>query len=128
METMKRASPKLISAVLLLSAFIGFATPLASRAQGQTNSYSANFLLPGCKAATSGVRPPRVSVEDIARCIGLIEGLEVVTNFGVFCPPDVGTTGQRINVIVAYIEARPERMHEDIRKLAIEAMRKAWPC
>ena len=27
-----------------------------------------------------------------------------------------------------YGEARPERMHEDFRALAVEAMQKAWPC
>jgi hypothetical protein len=26
------------------------------------------------------------------------------------------------------VEARPERMHEDFRALAVEAMQKAWPC
>jgi hypothetical protein len=31
-------------------------------------------------------------------------------------------------VIIAYIEARPQRMHEDFRVLAVEAMQKAWPC
>src|SRR5262245_2122268 len=35
---------------------------------------------------------------------------------------------QRIQVIIAYIEARPQRMHEDFRVLAVEAMQKAWPC
>jgi hypothetical protein len=41
-------------------------------------------------------------------------------------------TGWRDNqgtqVIIAYIEARPQRMHEDFRVLAVEAMQKAWPC
>jgi Rap1a immunity proteins len=28
----------------------------------------------------------------------------------------------------SYIEARPERMHEPFRKLALEALGEAWPC
>jgi len=45
-----------------------------------------------------------------------------------FCPPDEVTVAQRARVAVTYIEARPERMHEDFRVLAVEAMQKAWPC
>ena len=38
------------------------------------------------------------------------------------------TLAQRARVAVTYVEARPERMHEDFRVLAVEAMQKAWPC
>ena len=38
------------------------------------------------------------------------------------------TTNQAIAVVVKYIEARPERMHEDFRALALEALTAAWPC
>jgi hypothetical protein len=31
-------------------------------------------------------------------------------------------------VAVTYVEARPDRMQEDFRALAVEAMREAWPC
>src|SRR5258708_9926592 len=30
--------------------------------------------------------------------------------------------------IIAYIEARPTRMHESFNDLALEALRTAWPC
>jgi hypothetical protein len=33
-----------------------------------------------------------------------------------------------VRVVVAYIEARPARVHEDFRNLALEALREAWPC
>jgi len=52
----------------------------------------------------------------------------LLANYGVFCPPAGATIKQRIQVIIAYIEARPQRMHEDFRVLAVEAMQKAWPC
>jgi Rap1a immunity proteins len=44
------------------------------------------------------------------------------------CRPQGVTTGQMVRVVVAYIERRPERMHEDFRRLAIEAWHEAWPC
>jgi hypothetical protein len=42
--------------------------------------------------------------------------------------PDGVTTGQEVRVVIAYIDARPARMHEDFRSLALEALRAAWPC
>jgi hypothetical protein len=33
-----------------------------------------------------------------------------------------------VRVAVAYIERRPQRMHEDFRMLAVEAFHEAWPC
>ena len=65
---------------------------------------------------------------EMGRCIGMIEGVALLANYGVFCPPAGATIKQRIQVIIAYIEARPQRMHEDFRVLAAEAMQKAWPC
>jgi hypothetical protein len=35
------------------------------------------------------------------------------------------TTGQAVAVVVKYIETRPERMHEDFGKLAIEGLKAA---
>jgi hypothetical protein len=31
-------------------------------------------------------------------------------------------------VVLAYIQRRPQRMHEDFQDLAIEAFHEAWPC
>jgi len=38
------------------------------------------------------------------------------------------TTVQSVAVVVKYIEARPERMHELFGVLALEALTAAWPC
>jgi hypothetical protein len=38
------------------------------------------------------------------------------------------TIDQFVKVVVAYIEARPARMHEQFEGLTIEALRAAWPC
>ncbi|WP_368039622.1 Rap1a/Tai family immunity protein [Tardiphaga sp. vice278] len=58
-------------------------------------------------------------------CMGLISGLAVN---GGSCPPRGVPDGQKRLVIVAYIDARPSRLHEDFRILALEAMKAAWPC
>jgi Rap1a immunity proteins len=33
-----------------------------------------------------------------------------------------------VAVVIKYIEARPERMHEPFADLALEALKAAWPC
>jgi hypothetical protein len=42
--------------------------------------------------------------------------------------PDKVTINQASRVVIAYIEARPARMHEPFNELALEALRDAWPC
>jgi hypothetical protein len=42
--------------------------------------------------------------------------------------PDSVTQGQIVGVVVLYMEARPQRLHEPFRSLALEALFDAWPC
>jgi hypothetical protein len=88
--------------------------------------HSANYVLPGCKGfldKKSVPFPDEAIMEGY--CVGFLEGLAYTTDF---CQPKGVTTNQAIAVVVKYIEARPERMHEDFRMLALEALITAWPC
>ena len=58
-------------------------------------------------------------------CIGYLEGLAYTKDF---CQPNEVTIGQVVAVVIKYIEARPERMHEHFGVLALEALKAAWPC
>lgn len=60
--------------------------------------------------------------------MGAIEGIGLLQTYNIYCPPKTATLAQMVRVILAYIEGHPERMHEDFRLLAAEAMNKAWPC
>jgi Ssp1 endopeptidase immunity protein Rap1a len=94
---------------------------------------SANALLPSCKYV--GVDRPRGGFE-VGWGLGLCTGM--ILTVGYFerslpehlrsCRPDEVTNEQMVRVVISYVEARPERMHKDIRDLAIEAFRHAWPC
>ena len=42
--------------------------------------------------------------------------------------PETTTNSERVRVIVAYVEARPERMKDGFGLPANEVMAKAWPC
>ena len=88
---------------------------------------SADRMLPACTAFIRDRAPGDVDgVFAAGRCIGLMQGLGFASRL--FCPPGEVTVAQRARVAVTYVEARPERMHEDFRVLAVEAMQKAWPC
>ena len=86
-------------------------------------------MLPACKAFIADDAPRDIYVLfEAGRCIGLIQGLGYSSRLVGVCPPAEVTFAQRARVAVTYIEARPERTHEDFRVLAVEAMQKAWPC
>src|SRR5262245_45832073 len=99
----------------------------ASAATADENPYSANSMLPACKAVraiSSGNAAAGIDPVEMGRCIGMIEGVALLANYGVFCAPAGAIIKQRIQVIIAYIEARPQRMHEDFRLLASRRCRK----
>jgi hypothetical protein len=44
------------------------------------------------------------------------------------CVPSEVTMGQVVRVVVQYTDNQPARHHELFGVLAVEALRKAWPC
>ena len=85
---------------------------------------SANFILTGCK----GYLNREGNAWAQGHRVGFIDGLVSVVGGVGFCVPDGVTNRQGVAVVVKYIEARPERMHERFSVLAIEALTAAWPC
>jgi hypothetical protein len=104
---------------------LGGAVALAltvTAASAEEEMLSANYWLPRCKAFVSG------SARELLGqgiCAGRVEGLGFAS-----CPqiPDSVTRQQIVLVVVRYIEARPQRMHESFLVLAAQALRDAWPC
>ena len=84
---------------------------------------SANFFLPGCKGCLD---PQSKTTWNQGLCIGFVGG--VVYAAPNVCLPQGVTNNQAVAVVVKYIEARPERMHEQFGDLALEALTAAWPC
>lgn len=86
---------------------------------------SANGVLPGCINALSD-QPNSNLAWETGYCQGIVSTLSYMEDQ--LCFPKGVTTGQQIRVIVRYINDRPERMHENFKALALEAMKAAWPC
>jgi hypothetical protein len=65
-------------------------------------------------------------------CAGMVQGIASLTNLlsGSLssCLPSGVTTTQMMRVVVSYGEAHPERTHENIQVLMVEAFHQAWPC
>jgi len=100
-------------------------------AQEKGTGPSANQVMKGCRALLT--KKMRESGADEAFLIGACAG--IVSTLATLKPPATGvckpenvTDQQSVRVVVAYIDARPNRLHEDFRSLAVEALREAWPC
>jgi Rap1a immunity proteins len=87
---------------------------------------SANYYMPGCRHFVFYTKGNDFLDGVCAGSIGTL--LTFGRVFLGFCRPPEATTGQAVQVVVQYIDARPARMHENFQSLAVEALRDAWPC
>jgi hypothetical protein len=86
---------------------------------------SANYILPYCEDQAQ----PDYQLERRWFCAGAIYALmSVLSEAKHACVPEGATESQGGRIVVRYISARPERLHEPFLSLASEAIRDAWPC
>src|SRR6516162_2297261 len=96
-----------------------FAFGSATTAQQSDASANAWFL--GCKALAEGRANNTLNLKMGNFCSGVVHGLgyvgEILPPEMQFCTPKNSTATQFARVVVQYIEAQPQRMHEDFRDL-----------
>jgi Rap1a immunity proteins len=132
---------------VIICAMLMTLTVTAARAEDYLGS--ASFVLPGCKrlivsAAGGNVSPAAALTEGI--CWGIVEAtgnmLDLAKEVQARSPsgrpgelkmacadiPRAVTIGQRVQVVIGYVEAHPNRMRENFHVLATEALMTAWPC
>jgi hypothetical protein len=61
-------------------------------------------------------------------CSGVVQAILSLLHMKDLCWEGMITNEQAVRVVIKYIEARPERMHEPFIKLVQEALIAAWPC
>jgi hypothetical protein len=95
--------------------------------------YSAKNLVAYCKAFIGeGTQAPNAIAA--SHCNGMMAMLAFTApyladhSWSCMQIPTAATLQQIARVAVRYIEARPQRMHEQFMDLAIEALHNAWPC
>jgi hypothetical protein len=95
-------------------------------ANAQQSSFSANSVLPGCKAVFEESRG--LGRQDTGYCVGAINALTFLSPTECIEIPDEVTFLQILLAVVGFIEAHPQRMDEPFVELAFEALLEAWPC
>jgi hypothetical protein len=91
------------------------------------SAQSANFRLPGCRSFLNQDNGLRYDFSG-GVCSGVVEALiSMAATLGVCCPPET-TVDQGVRVVVQYVSSQPARLNENFEALAVEALRKAWPC
>ena len=118
---------------LLLGLAIVLASLNVAQAQPATDDTSANSVFLGCKAFAEGQATRDLQLLQLGNvCAGVVHGLayvgKILPTEIQSCAPPTSDARQLARVVVRYIEARPQRMHEDFRNLTLEAFRNAWPC
>ncbi|MGO4336017.1 Rap1a/Tai family immunity protein [Labrys sp. KB_33_2] len=116
---------RIFSAIFALSTLAA----VNAEAAGGGAELSGNALVESCRAfllqKTSDYFGQGV-------CVGIMHTV-VASQAGVkqqfrSCPPGGSTLRQDAAVIVAFIDKHPERRHEPLLSLAIDAFHEAWPC
>ncbi len=103
-------------------------------AVAQPGQTSANDVMPGCRDVVLQINQIHLSgiskqdLYEMGFCMGTISGLSYVGKSYDICMPTGMTSQQATDVVVQYIDKRPERMNENFMLLAVEALQTAWPC
>jgi hypothetical protein len=101
-----------------------------SQIQAAENIGSASYMLPACKNSITTNVADNGDKKDNGfnrgYCVGVITGL--IKSSMEICEPAGATPGLSVQVVVSYIERRPELMQEAFINLAHEALIAAWPC
>jgi hypothetical protein len=116
------------ASLALVFALLAAALGAQSADAQQPNLTSANVFVPECQKflANNATDFGPGLCSGIVYVLGYV-GKALPPQFS-SCIPDSTTNAQGVRVVLAYIERRPQRMHEDFRRLAIEALHEAWPC
>ena len=100
---------------------------VTSDARAQTDTDSANALMPGCKALLAGQYHA-----ETGKCLTIVSTLRNVGTFFAgnlrFCVPVAATNGQVVQVVVTLADSIPQHWHQPFLKLAMGALRRTWPC
>lgn len=106
---------------------------IVTAASAEVDIDSANYTLPHCKALVGG--SPAQTIADAygqGVCIGTVStvGIMMALRRTDKCAniPGGATNTEIVQVVVQFIEARPNRMHEPFWMLAVDALTDAWPC
>lgn len=118
---MKRLLPVIIAIAILNS-------PANAQMVDMLRAASASSIIQACKEA------PTQPQERIGNCWGQIQALYILAHIdGLaadkrFCPPDGVSISDAKQIVIKYIDARGPFDYVPFMFVAIEALRRSWPC
>ena len=81
---------------------------------------SGNYWLPICTQGDNG------------HCLSFISSIASMNRLHLikepFCAPDGVTLGQMVTVVIKQLRNEPQNLHKDFGLLALDALRRTWPC
>jgi Rap1a immunity proteins len=127
----------------ITASLFGPALALTITMAAAEDTNSAHYILPGCQEFLE-LKQPHTDRQGF--CAGTVAGIsyvgkdtrrlrpsypsesDAVTSLHCLDIPEKVTLLQLVRGVIAYVQARPQRMHENFNDLALEALRTAWPC
>lgn len=104
--------------------------PVSSRTE--ESPLSGAVLLKHCEAALQDDAPPSF---ETGSCVGILETLRYIQPLldpkyekAHYCLPPGLPADQETRTVVTYLQAHPERLQEEGRTLALDALHQAFPC
>jgi hypothetical protein len=94
---------------------------------GPALAQSAIFRMPGCRSFANQDNLLRYDFSG-GVCSGIVEALMSVGATLGICRSPESTVDQGVRIVVEYVDSQPARLNENFNSLAVEALRKAWPC
>jgi len=123
-RTINSRITRILSIALVALATVWTLIPGHGSAVAEEDARSAKFIMQSCQNFLSG--DPSMLPFLQGRCFGVIDGLAFASPE--VCPPATTTGEEMVRTVVNYISARPDRMREDFRVLALDALQRNWPC
>jgi Rap1a immunity proteins len=123
-------APRLMRVVIWAGLIVSASEAAAQLPAADT---SANAIFRGCKAFVEG-RAADAQLYGLGNyCAGIVIGLasaaqDLSRPEWQSCAPATTNAQQLARVVVDFIEAHPDRTHEDFKRLTLEAFHDAWPC
>lgn len=93
------------------------------RASAEEDFDSAEYIMPGCRQFVQ--EKTQFFFLD-GNCNGILETLRFMSPD--ICAPPGSTLVEAARIVVQYIDQRPNRLSENFRELALEALTEAWQC
>jgi hypothetical protein len=117
----------------LLVGLVGVLCNLLSESgAAEEPTLSGAVLLKHCESA---LQERREHVFEAGVCVGTLQTLTYIQplldpRYGKanYCPPQGLAPEQEIRVVVTYLQSHPERLQEEGRTLALDALHQAFPC